>query len=95
MQLGGEMGIRINIDKSVLSYGKGNVVVEVSGNTIGECLNRLVKRRPALKKAIFDENGRLYADNLIKVNGEYISSNHLDKSVKDGDQIEIIKYTGG
>jgi molybdopterin converting factor small subunit len=89
------MGIKINIDKSVLSYGKGNVVVEVSGNTVGECLNRLVKRRPTLKKALFDENGRLYVNNLIKVNGEYISSNHLAKSVKDGDQIEMIKYTDG
>jgi molybdopterin converting factor small subunit len=89
------MGIKINIDKYVLSYGKGNAVVEVNGNTVGECLNRLVKRRPTLKKAIFDENDHLYVNNLLKVNGEYISSNHLVKSVKDGDQIEIIKFTGG
>ena len=88
------MRITLTIDGSVLDYKKEKVKVEVSGNTVGECLNRLAKRRPSLKKAIFDEKGGLGLGNLVKVNGEYISSNHLVKSVKDGDQIEIIKYTG-
>ena len=89
------MSVKLNIDESVLDYRKGKVVVEVSGNTVGECLDYIVKRRPTLKKAIFDENGNLCFDNLVKVNGEYIFSNHLAKSVKDGDEIEIIKFTGG
>ena len=89
------MSVKLNIDESVLDYRKGKVVVEVSGNTVGECLDYIVKRRSTLKKAIFDENGNLCFDNLVRVNGEFIYSNALAKSVKDGDEIEIIKFTGG
>jgi len=89
------MSVKLNIDESVLDYRKGKVVVEVSGNTIGECLDYIVKRRSTLKKAIFDENGNMCLGNLIRVNGAFIYSNALAKSVKDGDEIEIIKFTGG
>jgi len=89
------MSVKLNIDESVLDYRKGKVVVEVSGNTVGECLDYIVKRRSTLKKAIFDENGNMCLGNLVRVNGEFIYSNALAKSVKDGDEIEIIKFTGG
>ena len=89
------MSVKLNIDESVLDYRKGKVVVEVSGNTVGECLDYIVKRRPTLKKAIFDENGNLCFYNLVRVNGNFEYSNALAKSVKDGDKIEIIKFTGG
>ncbi len=70
-------------------------MVEVSGNTVGECLDYIVERRSTLKKAIFDENGKMCPDNLVRVNGEFIFSNAAAKSVKDGDEIEIIRFTGG
>ena len=89
------MSVKLNIDESVLDYRKGKVVVEVSGNTVGECLDYIVKRRSTLKKAIFDENGNMCLGNLVRVNGAFIYSNALAKSVKDGDEIEIIKFTGG
>lgn len=88
------MGIKLIIDKSEFDYRKGKIVMEVTGKTIGECLNYAVKRRPTLKKAIFDGDGSLCSGNLVKVNGEFISSNHLVTSVKDGDGIEIVKFTG-
>lgn len=89
------MSIKLNIDESVLDYKKRKILVDVIGKTVGECLDYIVKRRPTLKKAIFDENGNLCLGILIKVNSEFISSNHLITSVKDGDAIEIMKYTGG
>ena len=89
------MSVKINIDESVSCCSEGNVVVEVSGNTVGQCLTSLVKRQPTLKKAIFDENGNLCFENVVKVNGEFIFSNAVAKSVKDGDEIGIIKLTGG
>ncbi len=88
------MSVRLNIDESVLDYRKVKLVVEVNGNTVGECLDYIVKRRSTLKKAIFDENGKMRLDNLVRVNGESIYSDALTKSVKDGDEIEIIKFTG-
>ena len=94
------MSIKLNIDKSVLGDSEGDVVAEVSGKTVGECLNYMVKQQPTLKKSIFDKNGNLYPDNLIRVNGKYvlskdrkfIPSKAVAKSVKNGDEIEIIKW---
>jgi len=90
------MGIKLTIDESVFDYKKGKkIVTEVNGKTIGECLNYIIKRRPTLKKAIFDENGNLCLGILIKVNGSFVYSNHLITSVKDGDAVEVMKFTGG
>ncbi len=89
------MSIKINIDKSVIAgYGGSNVMVEVSGNPVGECLDYIVKRQPTLKKAIFDENDNLCFDNLVRVNGKFIFSDAEAKLVKDGDEIGIIKFMG-
>ena len=89
------MSITLNIDESLFDHGEGKVVVEVSGNTVRECLDYVVKRRPSLKKAIFDERGNIHYDNLVRVNEDYVSSDRLSKPVKDGDGIEIVKLTGG
>ncbi len=66
-----------------------------SGNTIGECLAYAVKHQPNLKKVLLDENGNLRFGNLVRVNGEFILSNPVAKLVKDGDEIGMIKLSGG
>ncbi len=89
------MSIKLNIDESILGDKKEKVVVEVNGNTVGECLDYMVKRRTSLKKAIFQENGNLCFGNYVMVNGEIVVSEALAKPVKDGDEIEIFNYSGG
>ena len=90
------MGIKINIDKSVLlDDSKGNVVLTVSGNTVGDCLAYAVKHQPNLKKALLEENCNLRYGNLVRVNGEFIPTDPLDKQVKDGDEIGVINLSGG
>ena len=90
------MSIKIKIDNSVLVDGSEvNVAVEVKGHTVGECLAYAVKQQPTLKKAIFDDKGNLSFGNFVRVNGEFIISNPEAKLVKDGDEIGIIKLTGG
>lgn len=86
------MSVELTIYESALDYGKGKVVAEVKGNTVIECLDCVVRQQPTLKKAIFDENGKICPGNLIRVNGEYIFSDVITISVKDGDKIEIIKW---
>ena len=88
------MSITLSIDESVLDNKKKKITTKVSGTTVGECLNCFVKVQAHLAQAIFDKNGRLNSGNLVKVNSKYISTNPLTKPVKDGDQIEIFKFTG-
>jgi hypothetical protein len=87
------MRISFKIDRSVLDY-KEEVTIEVSGSTLGECFD-YVMQQDSLKKALLDENGNLCPGSLIiKVNGEYVISDALTRSIKDGDIIEIFRCRG-
>lgn len=87
------MSIKLIIDESAVDETKERVVVKVSGNTVGECIDDTVRRQPALREAIFDENGAMYFDSLVRVNGELVSPGARDRPVRDGDEIEIIRFT--
>ena len=70
-------------------------VVEVSGSTVGECLNNLVKQFPGMKKQLFTKTGNLYGNIIISVNGESAYPEQLSKPVKDGDELNIVFLISG
>jgi hypothetical protein len=88
------VSIQLFIDDSVFDCKEARRVIEVNGNTIGECLNQILKKQPSLTKLIFDENGAMPTNILFKVNAYYLFSNYLATPIKDGDQIEISKFAG-
>lgn len=89
------MSVKINVDGRFLeNRSNKDLIVEVSGNTVGECLNNLVKQQPTIKKTVFDEEGNLrYL--IILVNRKFIFPEKLAKVVKDGDEISLVNLTGG
>jgi len=70
-------------------------VVEVSGSTVGECLNHLVKQFPSMKKQLFTKTGNLFENVIVSVNGESTYPEQLAKPVKDGDELNIVFIVGG
>ncbi len=89
------MSIKINVDKRLLENPSNNdIIVEVSGNTVGECLNNLVKQMPTIKKTAFDEEGNL-SRLIILVNQKFLSPEKPTKAVKDGDEISLVSLLGG
>lgn len=88
------MSIKLNIEETVFNSKKGKVLIETNGNTVGENLNYGFKQIPELEKAIFEGNGDLGSGILIKINGQFLQSNQLTASVKEGDTIEVMKYDG-
>ena len=70
-------------------------VVEVSGSTVGECLNHLVKQLPGMKKQLFTTTGNLFENIMISVNGESAYPEQLAKPVKDGDELNIVFQISG
>ena len=70
-------------------------VIEVHGNTVGECLNRVVKRFPSIKKQLFTSTGNLFNNVLISVNGESAYPEQLAKPVHDGDELKIVFIISG
>ncbi len=88
------MSIRLNIDETVFDHKRENTLIKTHGKTIAENLNYAINQDPALRNAIFDAGGALWTGILFKINGKFVHSNHLTSSVKDGDTIEVLKFTG-
>ena len=88
------MGIKVHIHTIFSQYTNNQRIVEVNGDTVGECLEHLVEQFPKLK--LLDKDGELLAYIGIYVNGELADPKKLDKPVKDGDEISIIlMFDGG
>ena len=87
------MAIRLNIPPLLQTLTNYVNVAQVSGGTVGECLEELVQQFPGLETELFDVHGDvLYQGLLFSVNGEvaYLDAAILGKPVKDGDELSII-----
>ena len=82
------MSIKLSIDPHLLE-NHNNTVIEVSGDTVGKCLEHLVKQLPTIKNVIFNKDGNLSSTTAISVNLELIWTDKLAEPVKDGDEISI------
>ena len=83
------MSIKININPLLFQYTNDQDVVEVNGDTVGQCLDYLVKQFPDIKQVLFGKDGKLlnYVD--IYVNRESAYPEELAKPVQDGDELHI------
>jgi sulfur-carrier protein len=88
------LSIEISLHKTHRRYTDGKEVIEVEGNTVGECLKDLVKKYPPLEKEIF-KNGKLNAVMEVYLNGTSAFPNELVKPVKSGDKINLIYMLSG
>ena len=90
------MSIQIHFASSLLSYVNNKKTVEVTGSTVGECLNQVVKQFPAIEKMLFAKKGKLLGHVGIYINGKDAYPKELTKLVKDGDELNILLvYAGG
>ena len=89
------MGVKINIPSYLQSLTSSMEVLEVSGGSVGECLNHLVEQFPGMEKMLFDKSGKLHGYVGIYVNGEDAYPEDLAKLVKDGDELHILYLIGG
>ena len=89
------MSIKISIPSYMKSHTNNTEIIEVTGSTVGESLNHLVKQFPQMKKMIFSENNNLFENIIISINGESAYPKQLTKPVKDGDELKIMFIIGG
>jgi sulfur-carrier protein len=86
--------IEISLHKTHRRYTDGKEIIEVEGKTVGECLQNLVKKYPALDKDIF-KTGKLNSIIEVYLNGASAYPNELAKPVKDGDKINLVYMLSG
>ena len=89
------MSIKVNITSLLQHTTNGVKVAEVNGDTVGQCLDQLVKQFPRLEQALFDKNGKLHSYFDIYINKESAYPEELAKPIKDGDELSIILILGG
>ena len=90
------MSVKINLHWHELrELANGRAVIEVSGNTTGQCLNNLVERFPALRDEIFNKDGELLGYLTVFVNRRPAFPQELTRPIKDGDEIHLVPMVAG
>jgi len=89
------MSTRINIPHEWRHHTKNNSIVEVCGNTVGQCLNDLVRQFPKIKLGLFDKDGKLQNYVSIYINRESSYPEVMTMPIKDGDEIDMVIMIGG
>jgi len=90
------LSVKIKLHHSLVKLADGRAVLEVNGDTVGQCLEQLAARFPNLKKKLFEKNGALSRILEIYVNGESIYPDELATAVKDGDELDtVMRISGG
>ena len=89
------MPVKVHIHVTHRQYTNGMEVVTVEGNTVGECLNHLIKQFPGMEKALFAKKDKLLKVVEVFINHETAYPNELIKPVKDGDEIHLLVMLAG
>jgi molybdopterin converting factor small subunit len=89
------MSVEIFLSPSLQTLVNDQAVVDISGNTLGECLNNLMQKYPQLKAALVDDNLELRRDYMIYVNGENAYPEESSRPIKDGDKLNLMSFFVG
>ncbi len=89
------MSIKINIHRTHRQFTNGLDIVEVDGNTVGACLDNLVRQFPDMGKVLYNKKGKLVNVVEIYVNLKSAYPNELAKHVSNGDSIHITLMIAG
>ena len=89
------MGQTVNIHQALRHLINNQATAEVSGATVGECLNDLIHQFPGVKPKLFGNNGKLlnYVDIYVNLESSY--PEELAMPVKDGDKLHITLIIAG
>lgn len=79
----------------ILQYPSGVETCEVSGNTVGECLEGLEAQFPNIKDYLLDRQGRLLRIFGIYLNSKSIYPEELGTPVQENDEITILNFIAG
>jgi molybdopterin converting factor small subunit len=89
------MSIRIHLHPDMSYLAGNNDVVETAGRTVGECIEQLIARHPALRELIFYRNGQLQTFCEIYVNRKAAYPDELSRKVEAGDEIYLTLTIAG
>jgi molybdopterin converting factor small subunit len=89
------MGVKVIIAETFQTATAGTDIIEVQGETVGQCLIETVRKYPGLEKLWFEKKGKLAHYMLLFINGENVHGEGLGQKVKEGDEIYPMLIIGG
>ncbi len=89
------MSIRMHLHPDMSYIAGNNEFVETTGGTVGECIEQLIARYPALKELVFHKDGPLQTFIEIYVNRKAAYPDELSRKVEDGDEIHLSMTIAG
>jgi molybdopterin converting factor small subunit len=89
------VSIKIHLHPDMYYLADNNEFVETSGNTVGECIGRLIELYPGLHELVFYKDGQLQTFIEIYLNRKAACPDELTRQVRDGDEIHLIMTIAG
>jgi molybdopterin converting factor small subunit len=89
------MSVEIVIPPFLQPFTGDAKVVQVIGNTVGECLEELIKQYPALKPRLFTRKGELRQSINLFLNKEVVNAREPARPVREGDKLYITSIIMG
>jgi molybdopterin converting factor small subunit len=87
------MSITLFLPSRFYYLWEGKEVFDVTGKTVAECLDDLIRLIPLMKKALSYESGALDPHIKVLVNQGDIGEEGLARKVHDGDRIHFVLGT--
>ena len=90
------MSIKVNIGPLLQEYSGIPDTLELNGNTVGQCLDDLIKQYPESRNWLFDESGLLRV--VVSINNvETVTPDKegLGRILKAEDELQIFAVIGG
>jgi len=83
------MSIKLYLPSRFYYLWEGQEVLDITGKTVAECLDNLVRLIPLMKKALSYESGAMDTQIKVLVNQEGVGAEGLARKVHDGDEIHF------
>ena len=89
------MSATVEISSVFGRYTNNQLVTNVEGSTVGECLDDFLKQHPDKKNIVLNKDGKLRHSYDIFVNGKSAYPLEMTKPVNDGDKLNLIMLIQG
>lgn len=89
------MSVKVSLHRTHRQFTDGLEIVDVEGQTIGDCLYDLARKYPGIGEALFERKGKLRNYIEVFLNLETTYPQELAVPVKDGDEIQLTLMLAG
>jgi molybdopterin converting factor small subunit len=89
------MPVKLKIPDYLRNKTDGEVIAEVEGRTVHECIEALIHRYPGLAGEILDDQGMILLKWMISINDRMALSDELSHPVREGDMIALLPVVDG